>query len=47
LVKGAHDLGFYTNLITSGMGMNEERLKTLKENGYLWGIAETVWMFLD
>ncbi len=33
LISHAHQLGFYTNLITSGMGMNLERLTNLKECG--------------
>src|SRR5437667_12777639 len=28
LVSGAHDAGLYTNLITSGIGLNELRLQT-------------------
>jgi pyrroloquinoline quinone biosynthesis protein E len=33
LVGEAHGLGFYTNLITSGVGLNEERIKALKAAG--------------
>lgn len=33
LVGYAEDLGFYTNLITSGMGLNRKRLETLKDAG--------------
>lgn len=33
LVSHAHQLGFYTNLITSAVGMNEERLLALKAAG--------------
>ncbi len=33
LVKEARSLGFYTNLITSGIGLNEKRIATLHENG--------------
>ena len=33
LVKHASDLGFYTNLITSGIGLTEKRIKALKEAG--------------
>ncbi|MBN3758208.1 pyrroloquinoline quinone biosynthesis protein PqqE [Paraburkholderia sp. Tr-20389] len=33
LVAEAHRLGFYTNLITSGVGLTEARLDTLKANG--------------
>ena len=33
LVKEAKRLGFYTNLITSGMGMDEARLRALKQAG--------------
>ncbi len=33
LVTEANGLGYYTNLITSGMGMNEARLARLKEAG--------------
>ncbi|MEE9575330.1 MAG: pyrroloquinoline quinone biosynthesis protein PqqE [Gammaproteobacteria bacterium] len=33
LVAEAHRLGFYTNLITSGMGLTKDRLKALKEAG--------------
>ncbi len=33
LVKEARSLGFYTNLITSGVGLNEKRIATLRENG--------------
>ena len=32
-LSGAHDLGFYINLITSGVGLNEERLQALKRAG--------------
>src|ERR1700730_8327213 len=30
IVAAAHDLGFYINLITSGVGLNETRLAALK-----------------
>jgi pyrroloquinoline quinone biosynthesis protein E len=33
IVAAAHELGFYTNLITSGVGLNETRLKALKSAG--------------
>ncbi|WP_424191909.1 pyrroloquinoline quinone biosynthesis protein PqqE [Ampullimonas aquatilis] len=33
LVAEAHRLGFYTNLITSGVGLNETRIAALKEAG--------------
>jgi pyrroloquinoline quinone biosynthesis protein E len=33
IVAEAHTLGFYTNLITSGVGLNEQRIKVLKEAG--------------
>jgi pyrroloquinoline quinone biosynthesis protein E len=33
LVAEAHRLGYYTNLITSGIGLNEERIAWLKEAG--------------
>ncbi|WP_367109194.1 pyrroloquinoline quinone biosynthesis protein PqqE [uncultured Psychrobacter sp.] len=33
LVAYAHNQGFYTNLITSGMGLNEARIAKLKEAG--------------
>jgi len=33
LVAEAHKLGYYTNLITSGIGLNEERIARLKEAG--------------
>jgi pyrroloquinoline quinone biosynthesis protein E len=33
IVGEAHTLGFYTNLITSGVGLNETRIKALKEAG--------------
>lgn len=33
LVDEAHRLGFYTNLITSGVGLNEKRIKALKTAG--------------
>jgi pyrroloquinoline quinone biosynthesis protein E len=33
LVGEAHSLGFYTNLITSGVGLNEERIQALKAAG--------------
>jgi pyrroloquinoline quinone biosynthesis protein E len=33
LVKHARGLGFYTNLITSGVGLNETRIARLKEAG--------------
>jgi MoaA/NifB/PqqE/SkfB family radical SAM enzyme len=33
LVAAARGLGYYTNLITSGVGMNESRIRSLKEAG--------------
>ncbi len=33
LIAEARHLGFYTNLITSGIGMDEERIKAFKEAG--------------
>jgi PqqA peptide cyclase len=33
IVAEAHRLGFYTNLITSGVGLNETRMRALKEAG--------------
>jgi PqqA peptide cyclase len=33
IVAEAHSLGFYTNLITSGVGLNESRIKALKASG--------------
>lgn len=33
IVANAHELGFYTNLITSGIGLNETRIKALKQAG--------------
>ena len=33
LVAEAHELGFYINLITSGVGLNEPRIRALKEAG--------------
>jgi len=33
LVAEAHKLGYYTNLITSGIGLNEQRIEWLKEAG--------------
>jgi len=33
IVGAAHELGFYTNLITSGVGLNETRLQALKAAG--------------
>jgi len=33
LVAEAHQLGYYTNLITSGIGLSEERIAWLKEAG--------------
>jgi PqqA peptide cyclase len=33
LVAEAHALGYYTNLITSGIGLNEQRIEWLKEAG--------------
>jgi len=33
LVAEAHGLGYYTNLITSGAGLNEARIRSLKEAG--------------
>src|SRR5581483_10565501 len=29
----AHKLGFYTNLVTSGVGLNETRIRALKDAG--------------
>ncbi|MCF9045916.1 pyrroloquinoline quinone biosynthesis protein PqqE [Acinetobacter nectaris] len=33
LIEYAHKLGFYTNLITSGLGFNEERIAQFKQAG--------------
>src|SRR5271165_7567225 len=33
IVIEAHGLGYYTNLITSGVGLTEARLRTLKAGG--------------
>jgi pyrroloquinoline quinone biosynthesis protein E len=33
IVAEAHRLGFYTNLITSGVGLNESRIRALKDAG--------------
>jgi pyrroloquinoline quinone biosynthesis protein E len=33
IVATAHRLGFYTNLITSGVGLTEQRLQALREGG--------------
>jgi len=33
IVAEAHTLGFYTNLVTSGVGLNEKRIKALKSAG--------------
>ena len=33
LVAHAHQLGFYTNLFTSGMGLTEQRISHLKQAG--------------
>ena len=33
LVAGAHELGYYTNLITSGAGLSEQRIRALKDAG--------------
>jgi pyrroloquinoline quinone biosynthesis protein E len=33
LAAEAHELGYYTNLITSGVGLNEERIRELKAAG--------------
>lgn len=33
LVGEAHSLGFYTNLLTTGVGLNEKRARLLKDNG--------------
>ena len=33
LVAEAHQLGYYTNLITSGVGLSEQRIKAFKEAG--------------
>jgi PqqA peptide cyclase len=33
LIAEAHKLGYYTNLLTSGVGMDEQRIKAFKEAG--------------
>lgn len=33
LVQAAHDMGYYTNLITSGVGLTAERARALKDAG--------------
>lgn len=33
LIAAAHDLGFYTNLLTSGLGMDEARIRAFKAAG--------------
>ncbi len=33
LIGAAHKLGYYTNLITSGVGMNEDRVAAFREQG--------------
>jgi pyrroloquinoline quinone biosynthesis protein E len=33
IVAEAHKLGFYTNLVTSGVGLNETRIRALKDAG--------------
>ncbi|MEJ1965926.1 MAG: pyrroloquinoline quinone biosynthesis protein PqqE [Gammaproteobacteria bacterium] len=33
IVAEAHTLGFYTNLVTSGVGLNEKRIRALKDAG--------------
>jgi pyrroloquinoline quinone biosynthesis protein E len=33
IVAEAHQLGFYTNLVTSGVGLNEKRIRALKDAG--------------
>ncbi|MBF7682521.1 pyrroloquinoline quinone biosynthesis protein PqqE [Acinetobacter sp. B5B] len=33
LIQYAHDLGFYTNLITSGLGLNEEKIAQFQHAG--------------
>ncbi|MCB1859292.1 MAG: pyrroloquinoline quinone biosynthesis protein PqqE [Gammaproteobacteria bacterium] len=33
LIRGASDLGYYTNLLTSGVGMDENRIRAFKEAG--------------
>ena len=33
LVAHARQLGYYTNLITSGIGLNEQRIKALRDAG--------------
>lgn len=33
LIRAAHGMGFYTNLITSAVGMDEERMKGFKDAG--------------
>ena len=33
LIAEAHDLGFYTNLLTSGIGLDETRIRAFKEAG--------------
>ena len=35
LIAEARQLGFYTNLITSGVGMDEKRIKAFREAGLL------------
>ena len=36
LIKEARRLGYYTNLITSGVGMDEDRIVAFKEAGLDW-----------
>ena len=33
IIAEAHQLGFYTNLVTSGVGLNEQRISALKKAG--------------
>lgn len=33
LIAGAHDMGYYTNLITSGVGLNERKVAEFREAG--------------
>jgi pyrroloquinoline quinone biosynthesis protein E len=35
IVAEAHRLGFYSNLITSGVGLNDARLRALKQAGWI------------
>ena len=47
LVAYANDLGFYTNLITSGIGLTEARLVALKAAGHEAAGVPTLHMELD